>query len=146
MLASYSTTKTAPSNLLLSCYIDNPLTMNVKLSMAKRIRQQAQTRRVFRRTFIRQWREHRGLTLERLAERTGMTAGNLSQLERGNQGYTQNALEALAEALQTDTASLLMRNPDDSEALWSIWDQAKEGERKMIIDIAKTVTKTGTGG
>ncbi len=101
-------------------------------------------RQQFRRTFIRQWREHRGLTLERLAERVGMTAGNLSQLERGNQGYTQNTLEALAVALQTDVASLLMRNPKDSEALWSLWDQAEPGERKMLVDIAKTVVKTGT--
>ena len=84
------------------------------------------------------------MTLERLAERVGMTAGNLSQLERGNQGYTQNTLEALAVALQTDVASLLMRNPKDSEALWSLWDQAEPGERKMLVDIAKTVVKTGT--
>jgi hypothetical protein len=41
-------------------------------------------------------------------------------------------------------ASLLMRNPEDPEAIWSIWEQAKPGERKLIVDIAKTVTKTGT--
>lgn len=73
-----------------------------------------------------------------------MTAGNLSQLERGNQGYTQNTLERLADALQTDAASLLMRDPGDSEALWSLWDQAQPGERQMLVDIARTVVKTGT--
>lgn len=73
-----------------------------------------------------------------------MTQSHLSMLENGKRGYTQETLEAVADALQTDVANLLMRNPADAEAIWSIWDHAKAGERKMIVDIAKTVTKTGT--
>lgn len=98
----------------------------------------------YRRTFIRQWREHRGLTLEQLADRVETTHASLSRIERGRQPYSQALLEALAEALQTDPPSLLMRNPQDPEGIWSIWDQAKPGERQMIVDIAKTVVKTGT--
>lgn len=99
----------------------------------------------FRRTFIKQWREHRGLNQEQLAERLEMTQSHLSMLENGRRGYTQETLEAVAEALQTDVASLLMRNPADDEAIWSIWDQAKTGDqRKMIVELAKTVLKTGT--
>lgn len=101
-------------------------------------------RRAMRRTFIRQWRAHRGLTLEQLAERLEMTASHLSMLERGQRAYTQETLEALAHALQTDPASLLMRDPSDPEAIWSIWDNAKPGERQMITDLARTVVKTGT--
>lgn len=104
----------------------------------------AQKRRTYRRTFIRQWRQYRDLTLERLADRVDMTAGNLSQLERGNQGYTQEALEKLAHALQTDVASLLMRDPTDTEALWSIWEQARPGQKRQIVEISKTIVKTGT--
>lgn len=106
--------------------------------------------RQYRRTFIRQWREHRGLTLEQLAERAaealgrGFTHASLSRIERGLQPYSQAILEALAGALQTDPPSLLMRNPQDPEGIWSVWDQAKPGERKMIVDIAKTLVKTGT--
>jgi transcriptional regulator with XRE-family HTH domain len=98
----------------------------------------------FRPTFIAQWREHRGLTQEQLANRLEMTQSHLSMLENGKRGYTQETLEAIAHALQTDVASLIMRNPLDGDAIWSIWDQAKPGERQMIVDIAKTVTKTGT--
>jgi transcriptional regulator with XRE-family HTH domain len=98
----------------------------------------------FRPTFIRQWRDHRGLNQEQLADRLGMTQSHLSMLENGKRGYTQETLEAIADALQTDAASLLMRNPQDGDAIWSIWEQAKPGERRMIVDIAKTVTKTGT--
>lgn len=99
----------------------------------------------FRRTFIAQWRDFRGLTQEQLANRLEMTQPHLSMLENGRRGYTQETLEAVAEALQTDVASLLMRNPSDPDAIWSIWDNAKPGERQMIVDIARTVTKTGTG-
>lgn len=100
--------------------------------------------RKFRRTFIRQWRQFRNLTLEQLADRLDMTASHLSMLERGQRGYTQETLEEVAEALRTDVASLLMRDPTDPEGIWSVWEQAKPGERKMIVDIAKTVLKTGT--
>lgn len=101
-------------------------------------------RPAYRQTFIRQWREHRGLTQEALAERVGTTHATLSRLERGKHPYGQELLERIADALRTDVASLLMRDPSDSEALWSIWEHAEAGERRMIIEIAKTVTKTGT--
>ena len=101
-------------------------------------------------TFIRQWRKSRAMTLEVLAERVGeriggMTHASLSRIERGIQPYSQPILEAIAEELTGgDVASLLMRDPSDPNAIWSIWDQAKPGERQMIIDIAKTIVKTGT--
>jgi transcriptional regulator with XRE-family HTH domain len=98
----------------------------------------------FRRTFIRHWREHRGLTLEQLAERVGTTHASLSRIERGKQPYTQPLLEAVAEALQTDVASLLMRDPTGPEDIWSVWDQAKAGERRVIVDIAKTIIKSAS--
>lgn len=98
----------------------------------------------FRRTFIREWRQNRNLTLEQLADRLEMTASHLSMLERGQRGYTQETLEAVAVALQTDAANLLMRNPEDPDAIWSVWDLAKPGQRQMIVDIAKTIVKTGT--
>lgn len=97
-----------------------------------------------RRTFFKEWRKHRGLSQEALADRLETSVASVSRIESGQQPYTQDYLEALAEALNTDPASLLMRDPTDPDAIWSLWDQAKPGERKMIVDIAKTVTKTGT--
>lgn len=103
-----------------------------------------------KKTFIRQWRKKRNLTLEQLSSRLeefgehelGPTA--LSMLERGERGYTQQSLEAIAEALQTDVASLLMRDPADPDAIWSIWDNAKPGERRTIVEVARAIAKTGT--
>lgn len=108
-------------------------------------RPQPQPKRAqYRRTFIRQWRDHRGLTLEQLAERVGSTHVSLSRIERGLQPYSQPLLEAIAEALQTDVASLLMRDPSGPEDIWSVWDQAKPAERKTIVDIAKTLIKSAS--
>jgi len=89
--------------------------------------------------FIRQWREHRQLTLDQLAERVPMDKGNLSKVERSLAPYTQPMLERLAEALQTEPASLLMRNPVDPAGIWSIWDQALPGEQRQIVQLAETV-------
>ncbi len=115
--------------------------------MKKRARPHGRIRH--RPTYIRQWRKYRGLTLDRLAERVGALIGgfthaSLSRIERGLQGYTQPVLEAIAEALGTDVASLLSRDPADPEGIWSVWEHAKSGERRMIVDLAKTVIKTGT--
>jgi transcriptional regulator with XRE-family HTH domain len=106
----------------------------------------------FNLTYIRKYRKKAGLTLEQLEDRLnvmhpeleGTTHASLGRIERGLQPYRQPLLEAIADALNTDTASLLMRDPDDPHGIWSIWDQAKPAERKMIVDIAKTIVKTGT--
>ena len=68
----------------------------------------------FRRTFIREWRQHRELTLTQLATLLGLVPSHLSMLERGQRGYTQDTIERLAEALQTDVATLLTRRPGDA--------------------------------
>lgn len=103
-----------------------------------------QSRRVRRKTFIKQWREYRDLTQDALAERLETSKASISRIEAGQQAYTQDFLEACAEALRTDPASLLMRDPTDEEAVWSLWDKAKVGERQMIENIVRSVVKTGT--
>lgn len=108
--------------------------------------------RAYHRTFLREWRDTAGLTLERAASRIGeltgegLTHGQLSRIERGLQPYSQAILEAAADAYGTDPASLLMRNPNDSDAIWSIWDQAGKGERQEIENFARFTVgrKTGT--
>lgn len=108
--------------------------------MPRRIRSE----RPRRRTFIKQWRLHRGLTQEQLAGRLDMSTAQLSRIEAGVQPYTQDVLESAAEALQTDPASLIMRDPEADDAIWSIWDHAKPGERRQIVEVAKALTKTGS--
>lgn len=67
---------------------------------------------------IRAWRKHRGMTLEKLAAKAGMTPSALSMLERGHRGYNQDTLESIAAALQTDVPSLFILDPGKPEAVW----------------------------
>lgn len=66
------------------------------------------------------------MTGAQLAERIGMSEGGLSMLERGQRGYTQDSLEAIALALQTDAAALLTLNPGQPADVWA-W-LAKHGQ------------------
>ena len=91
--------------------------------------------------FIREWRKAQDLTLEQLAERVGMTHGTLSRIERGKTAYTQPVLEALAEALGTDPASLIMRDPS-KPGIWDIWDQIPATERDQAIKVLEAFKKS----
>lgn len=94
---------------------------------------------VHRPTFIRQWRNHRGYSLDKLAEMVPMDKSNLSKVERGILPYNQEMLERLADALMTDPASLLMRDPTAHGAIWSIWEKASPGERQQIEAVAQAL-------
>lgn len=86
-------------------------------------------------TFIRQWRTHRGYSLDKLAQMVPMDKSNLSKVERGILPYNQEMLERLADSLMTDPASLLMRDPSKNDAIWSLWDQASPGDRAQIESV-----------
>lgn len=103
-------------------------------------------------TFVRQWRMHRGVSQEELAERVGRylaergsdrgyTHASIGRIENGKMAYTQPVLEAIAEALQTDVASLLIRSPVDESSIWAIWDEALPSERRIIEQQADIVIR-----
>lgn len=97
--------------------------------------------RIRRPLLLRQWRKHRGLTQEKLAERLGTSKGYISQLESGKQRYNQQHLEALAEALDCDPVDLLIRDPTDPDGIWSIWDRVRpvdqDTARRILEQLAQ---------
>ena len=95
--------------------------------------------------FLREWREYRDYTLEEAGEAVGISHAQLGRIERRLQKYNQELLEALAELYRTEPASLIMRNPQNPEGIWSIWDQAKPGERQEIERYADYLIRTRTG-
>lgn len=98
-----------------------------------------------RRTFVREWRKHRDLTQEQLAERVGVTQGAIAKLERGDMSYTQPMLEAIADALNCDVASLIMRDPTALDPIWSILDRISEDQKPLAARVLDAFTrKTGT--
>ena len=68
-----------------------------------------------RRHFIRQWREFRGFTQEQLADSLKTTKTSISRIEDLKQGYTQDFLEACADALGTHPGALLTRPPTEAD-------------------------------
>lgn len=82
--------------------------------MSKRIRG-PQARR---KTYLKQWRKHCDLTLEAAAPAFDMSPAQLSRIENGKSPYTQDMLELAAVVYKTDIASLLFRDPKNSDELW----------------------------
>lgn len=125
-----------------------------------KVRPRPKKPRAWRRTFIRKWREHRGLSQDRLIERLGadpdepdqpfLTKASLSRIENGKQPYSQRILERLAEALNCDPADLLMRDPSQKDAPWDVYEAVRGLPPEKQADIAKMVkaipepAKTGT--
>jgi transcriptional regulator with XRE-family HTH domain len=115
--------------------------------------------------FLRQWRKHRGLSMEAALEaagalvedrvmaegeegslkKIGLSQPNLSRIETGKTPYNQALLEILAEVYQTDVPSLIMRDPSDPEGIWSIYDQIPTTQRPTALKVLSGF-KTGTDG
>jgi transcriptional regulator with XRE-family HTH domain len=91
------------------------------------------------RTFLREWREHRNLTQEKAAERIGIEQATLSRIERGVIQYTQDFLEKAAYAYMCDPADLLMRNPLDDDAVWSIADNLRRASPEDQVRAAAVI-------
>lgn len=77
------------------------------------------TKRTLGKHYIRQWREFRSLSLERLAARMEVEPGgeqllsamSLSRIERGKQPYSEDLLNALGDALNCEPWELISVNP-----------------------------------
>ena len=88
-------------------------------------------RKKYRRTYIRQWREHIGITQEELAARTGLSPGYISLLETGERGYTQDSLERLAKALRCVPGELLNVDPERDASFMALLETLKPLERQQ---------------
>ena len=146
MMPTSSITENQAQDFFQCDYLDSILPLDQNLSMTKRVipRFKASQRR---RIFLKEWRKYRHLTQEQLADRVGWSVSNISQLEQGRQGYSQEGLEKLADALQCDPGHLLNVDPTKDSAIWSIWELATPGDRLKIVEIAKTIIgRTGTEG
>jgi transcriptional regulator with XRE-family HTH domain len=96
--------------------------------------------------YIKEWRKFRDLTQEQFAERVGVTKSYVSKIESGKRRYDQPFLEAAAVVLQCAPADLIIRNPTDPDGIWSVWDDLSAPQRVQVVEIAKTLKRTGTEG
>lgn len=95
------------------------------------------------RSYLKAWRVYRDMTVEELADAAGMSTGNVSAIENQRQGYSPESLEALADALKIDTATLLSVDPEGASSIWPLWNVATPVQREQLAAIAKTLIKPG---
>ena len=92
-------------------------------------------------TYIRAWRDEKGLTLEGLAGRmatigVATTPATLSRIERGIHPYSQDMLEALAAALDVSVEQLIGHNPAIQTArIYDMWQHLTDKEAKQAEDV-----------
>lgn len=108
--------------------------------MPKKSRAHPKPRPEYAKTYLQEWLTYRNKTHEQLAEFLGITRPQVTKIVNGKRPYSQSILEAAAEYLETDPASLLMRDPTQPESIWSIWEHAKPGDREEIRRYAEFVT------
>lgn len=114
------------------------------------------TKPLYRKTYIREWRHHRGLSLRRLAERLEsepggdlmMSHASIGRIERGQQPYSQAVLEAIAEALGVSVAMLLEVNPEKDGDVIDITlrlNKAPPELRKQAVSIIEALLQATPG-
>jgi len=96
---------------------------------------------LYERTFIREWREHRGISQIDLAKRVQMDRGNLSKLEAGKHPYNQRILEPIARELDVTVDTLITRRPSDPIPFAKSYLSATERERRQIDAAAEAILK-----
>jgi transcriptional regulator with XRE-family HTH domain len=115
--------------------------------MPRKARPAPKTKR--RPTQIRAWRKARGLSLAKLSERLltmeelDISDAQLSRIERGDQPYSQDLVEALARVLGCTDFDLLWRDPTQGSR-WSIWEEASPLEKRQAEAFIETLRRTGT--
>jgi transcriptional regulator with XRE-family HTH domain len=90
-------------------------------------------------TQFKAWRKYRDLTQEQLAERIGMTKTRVSLKETGKEPYDQYYLEAMADALRTDAASLLARDPGAEDSLHQLFDALSPAMRARALEVVRAL-------
>jgi transcriptional regulator with XRE-family HTH domain len=95
-------------------------------------------------TFLRAWREHRGISQKDAADCLEMDKSSLSRLERGLTPYDQRHLETLAALYRCAPGDLLSVDPLLKDELGLVIDrirQANTETREMAVNALKGMLK-----
>jgi transcriptional regulator with XRE-family HTH domain len=95
------------------------------------------SRKTYTPTFLAAWREHLNLSQEEVAPDLGISAGHLSNIERGKRPYTQELLEAAARRYGCKPADLLSVDPRDPPSRDELLEAADGLTPQQRADMAK---------
>ena len=93
----------------------------------------------YQKHFVAKWRSRFDLSQDELAEQIGTSKATISRLENYENGYSQDLIEAIAEALGLSPASLLAIDPNDENDILTIWNQATKQQQRLIVTLARGV-------
>lgn len=106
-------------------------------------------KRKYAKTYIREWREYRGLSLRRLADRVELDGpaetishASIGRIENGEQPYSQPILEALASALNCSVTDLLSVDPTKEGEVVDLMRLINDRNRDQAIRVLKALTGT----
>lgn len=102
--------------------------------------------RTRQKTYLREWRKHREMSLEAVAAEVGVSFSNLGRIERGVVPYKQDLLESLALLYGCDPAELLARDPSAPISIFTAIARADETQRRQIEALAETVLNFRSSG
>lgn len=110
--------------------------------------------RTYTKTFIKEWREYRGLSLRQLAQRLEVEGAqetyshaSIGRVENGKQPYSQPLIEAIARALDVSVANLLEVDPYKEGEVVDLVRMIKDRDKDAAIRMLKGLASgTGTNG
>jgi transcriptional regulator with XRE-family HTH domain len=98
--------------------------------------------------YIRDWRLKRKLSLRKLAARMESEPGvelisyaSIGRIETGEQPYSGDILEALADALQVEPWMLLRMHPDKGGEIVDLVERLKPEQMAQALDLLKILLK-----
>jgi transcriptional regulator with XRE-family HTH domain len=94
--------------------------------------------------YIAEWREHKGLTQERLGGLLGVDKGTISRWERSKRIPSLNVLAAICEALDIHI-SAIYRPPSD-QTVDEILHNAPHDVRQQVVDLAEFLVSRRRAG
>lgn len=94
---------------------------------------------------VRGWREAAGLTIEELAEASGLSPSSVSNYETGRNEPSMAALEKLSSALKIPKGMILDVDPAGAPTLWSAFVRASESQKQDLGRMAEALVRPKTG-
>lgn len=106
-------------------------------------------RKQYRKTFLAPWRDLAGFSQEQAAERLGISAGHLSNVENGRRPYTQELLEGAAALYGCEPADLLTidpSGPDGQKTLLATLGAVPAAQRDAAVRMLRALAEPNGNG
>ena len=96
--------------------------------------------------FLKEWREHRGLSQSALARAIGTVSSRVNEVENGRERYNETLLNRFADALGTEPWCLLLGPPEVAEPLRALYFRLSPERRADALRLMAALNPPNEGG